>query len=171
MRILGIDPGVATTGWGVIEDGDDSNPVGFKVLDFGVITTSAGTQLPSRLSIIYDDMIQLIKQFSPDHVSVEKLFFCKNLKTAMSVGEARGVIMLAIEKSKLEFSEFTPLQIKQGVCGYGKADKKQVQTMVAQLLGLDEIPKPDDAADALAAAICGASTISTAEKIKLSQMK
>ncbi|MEX1307052.1 MAG: crossover junction endodeoxyribonuclease RuvC [Eubacteriales bacterium] len=152
MIILGIDPGLAIIGYGVIKyDGQKLN-----IIDYGTITTAAGVPLPRRLSSIYDSMASLIEKFKPDAIAFEELFFNKNVKTALTVGHARGTALVCAEKSGTELFEYTPLQVKQAVCGYGRADKKQVQAMVKMLLNLREIPRPDDAADAVAVAICHA---------------
>ncbi len=154
MKILGIDPGIAIVGFGVIEyDGFK-----FKTIDYGAITTPAHTPLPARLKMVYDDMNYVIEKFKPDQVAIEELFFNNNAKTAIAVGQARGVLILAAENKKIPVYEYTPLQVKQGVVGYGRADKKQVQQMVKAMLSLHEIPKPDDTADALAIAVCHAHT-------------
>lgn len=149
MRILGIDPGTGILGFGVV-DSDGSKQT---LVTGGVITTPAHTPLDIRLEEIYDGLTDIIAETKPDVMSIEKLFFARNVTTAMSVSHARGVAMLAGKKGNLFIAEYTPLQIKQTLTGYGKADKKQVQEMVRMQLGLKEIPKPDDAADALAAAI------------------
>jgi crossover junction endodeoxyribonuclease RuvC len=149
MRIIGIDPGTGILGFGVIEVVKNK----MKLIDAGVITTPAHTPLDERLEDIFDSLTTIIGETKPDVMSIEKLFFAQNVTTAMSVSHARGVAMLAGRKGKLPIYEYTPLQIKQTVTGYGKADKKQVQEMVRIQLGLAEIPKPDDCADALAAAI------------------
>jgi len=149
MIILGIDPGTATTGYGIIKKEQDK----IACLDFGCILTSSRETSEKRLLEIYDEVVKLIKKWKPEIVAVETLFFFKNEKTAFSVGQARGVIILAAVKEKKNIFEATPLQVKQAVSGYGKADKSQVQKMVKLLLNLKEIPKPDDAADALAIAI------------------
>ncbi|MBU0708744.1 crossover junction endodeoxyribonuclease RuvC [Patescibacteria group bacterium] len=157
VTVLGIDPGLATTGWGIIET--QNSPMGkptgqapLKTQNYGVIKTASKNNLGLRLEKIYSELNQLIKRYGPDIVAVEKLFFGKNAKTAMLVGEARGVIILVSQKHKLDILEYTPLQIKLATCGYGQAGKQQVQKMVKQLLNLQEIPRPDDAADALAVA-------------------
>lgn len=156
MKILGIDPGTAITGWAVIDT--DSRIVGrgkvSKIIGCGVITTMAKTPDSDRLEIIYDSICDIIGKQKPDIVAVEELFFFKNVKTVMSVSQTRGAVLLAIKKSKTLFAEFTPLQVKQAVVGYGRADKNQVQEMVKAILCLKNIPKPDDAADALAIALC-----------------
>ena len=155
MRILGIDPGTGITGFGVIEiDGHKHSMV-----DAGVIRTASDLDDAARLEIICDSVAKIIKDTKPDVVSIEKLFFARNVTTAMTVSQARGVIMLVAQQHKLPIYEYTPLQIKQAVTGYGKADKPQMQEMVRVLLKLKDIPKPDDCADALAAAICCAMTI------------
>ena len=151
MVILGIDPGIADTGFGVIEDLNGR----LKVLTFGSIKTKANLPLGERLAELYDQLGQLIKQYKPQTAAIEQLFFCNNAKTALIVGQARGVAMLCCQQAGLHILEFTPLQVKQAVAAYGGADKKQVQRMVQVILGLKEIPKPDDAADALALAVCG----------------
>jgi crossover junction endodeoxyribonuclease RuvC len=150
MILLGIDPGTATTGYGVIEE--EKGKV--KVIDYGCILTKANTDLADRLEKIEKELTELIKKYQPFEVAVEELFFTNNAKTAIAVGQARGVILLTAKKCHCVIAEYTPLQVKNAVCGYGGADKKQVQRMVQMLLKLDEIPKPDDAADALAIAIC-----------------
>ena len=149
MRVIGIDPGTGILGFGVIDT--DGHKV--KLVTAGVIKTPAHTPLDERLEEIYDGLTEIIAETQPQIMSIEKLFFARNVTTAMSVSHARGVAMLAGKKGKLQIAEYTPLQIKQTLTGYGKADKKQVQEMVRIQLNLKEIPKPDDAADALAAAI------------------
>jgi crossover junction endodeoxyribonuclease RuvC len=149
LIVLGIDPGVATTGYAFINSKTTTN----EVVDFGIISTSPKQNFSDRLKFIHQSLDSLIKKFKPDIVVVEQLYFAKNVKTALSVGQARGVILLTAILNKLPLYEFTPLQVKQSVCGYGKADKKQVQDMVKVLLKLKSIPKPDDAADALAIAL------------------
>ena len=152
MRILGIDPGLATVGFSVV----DSEKNKMKLVTCGVISTPAHTSLSSRLDRIYDDMQELISTFNPDVMSIEELFFNTNITTGIAVAHARGVILLAAYKSGVRVFEYTPLQVKQAVVGYGRAEKKQVIAMVTSLLGLSKPPKPDDTADALAAAICHA---------------
>lgn len=149
MRIIGIDPGTGILGFGVIEVINGK----FKMVDAGVVTTPAHTPLDVRLEDIFDSLTTIISQTKPDCMSIERLFFSQNVTTAMSVSHARGVAMLAGRKAKLPIAEYTPLQIKQSITGYGKADKKQVQEMVRIQLGLAKAPEPDDCADALAAAI------------------
>lgn len=149
MRIIGIDPGTGILGFGVIDTAHGAS----KLVTAGVITTPAHTPLDERLEEIFDGLTSIIAETKPDAMSVEKLFFARNVTTAMSVASARGVAILTGRKAGLPIAEYTPMQIKQSLTGYGKADKKQVQEMVRMQLGLKEVPKPDDAADALAAAI------------------
>jgi crossover junction endodeoxyribonuclease RuvC len=150
VRVLGIDPGTATTGYAVVEETEGR----LALVTLGVITTPAKTPLPSRLQQIYRSLDELIAQHQPDRAAVEELFFSRNARTAMSVGHARGVTLLALADAALPIAEYTPMQIKQAVTGYGNADKQQVQRMVRMLLDLAEVPRPDDAADAAAVAIC-----------------
>ena len=150
MIIFGIDPGFAITGYGVVEKLGNK----YKVLDYGVITTKAGLDLSVRLNIMYEEIVRKFNQYNPDYVAMEELFFCKNITTGIAVAHGRGVLLLAVAQMGKPFYEYTPLQIKQAITGYGKADKKQMQKMVQVLLNLDSIPKPDDAADALAVALC-----------------
>ena len=157
MRILGIDPGTGILGFGII----DYEKSKLSLVDAGVIRTPVNHPDAERLLIIYDELKQLIDEFKPEVMSVEKLFFAQNVTTAMTVAQARGVVLLLGQQHKLGLHEFTPLQIKQAITGYGKADKKQMQEMVRVLLQLKEVPQPDDAADALAAAICCSMTIRT----------
>lgn len=152
MRILGIDPGLATVGFSVV----DSEKNKMKLVTCGVISTPAHTSLSSRLDRIYDDMQELISTFNPDVMSIEELFFNTNITTGIAVAHARGVILLAAYKSGVRVFEYTPLQVKQAVVGYGRAEKKQVIDMVKRILNLPAAPKPDDAADAVALAICHA---------------
>jgi crossover junction endodeoxyribonuclease RuvC len=163
MRIIGIDPGTATTGFGILEIKNNK----FKLLDYGCIKTPANLQQNQRLKMIAEDMDDLIKKWTPEKASIEKLFFKKNIKTAISVAEARGVILQKLIEKGINTDEYTPLQIKSAVCGYGKADKKMVQQMVKLILGLENPPKKDDAADAIAAAICLANSLALKEKIAL----
>ena len=150
MRILGIDPGYAIIGYGVIEyDG-----VRFHTVGYGAITTAPGEPFPDRLKAIYDDMIAVIEKYKPDCMAIERLYFNTNTTTAIDVAQARGVIVLAAKSSDLDISEYTPLQVKQAITGYGRAEKHQVMEMVKSLLALSSVPKPDDTADALALAIC-----------------
>lgn len=152
MRILGIDPGYATIGYGVI----DYTRGAFSTVGFGAITTKAGVPFERRLADIYDDMNTIIKKFAPEHISVEKLYFNSNTTTAIAVAEARGVILLSAVQNGLVTAEYTPLQVKQAITGYGRAEKRQVMEMVKSFLGLERVPKPDDTADALALAVCHA---------------
>ncbi|MDR0984369.1 MAG: crossover junction endodeoxyribonuclease RuvC [Ruminococcus sp.] len=154
MRVLGIDPGYAIVGFGVVEYDGRS----FKTIEYGASTTEPNMTFPKRLASIEEDIKFIIEKYKPDYAAVEKLFFNTNLKTGIDVAQARGVIILALEKSGTDIYEYTPLQVKQAVVGYGKADKHQVMAMTQRILHLTEIPKPDDAADALAIAICGAHT-------------
>ena len=150
MRVIGIDPGTAITGWGVVEgDGND-----LLLVAAGVITTTAGTPLPGRLQIIYHELTGIVEQWQPESSAIEELFFSKNAKTALAVGHGRGAAMLALANAGLSISEYKPLEVKQAITGHGGADKLQIQQMVKLLLNLDDIPRPDDAADALAVAIC-----------------
>jgi crossover junction endodeoxyribonuclease RuvC len=151
MLVLGIDPGIAITGYGLIQQGDQNEYV---CVDYGVISTQSSLPDADRLSILYDSLTAVIQKHHPDTSAVEKLFFQKNVKTALSVGQARGVAMLTLAQAHLPIMEYTPNEVKQTVCGYGSAGKAQVQQMVQTLLNLDVLPKPDDAADALAVAIC-----------------
>lgn len=156
--ILGIDPGVATTGIGIIQVGQSNNLIH---IDHTCILTKAKTPLSERLHIIHNELTDIIKKYKPSLVSVEELFFYKNVTTAIAVGQARGAILLTAQQHDLPLAEYTPLQVKQSVVGYGRAEKQQVQTMVKMILGMQEIAKPDDAADALAVAICAANNIKT----------
>lgn len=151
MRIIGIDPGTGILGFGVI---DSSAQGGFKLVDAGVIKTPVRQADSKRLKTIFEELGVIIKQHEPEVIAVEKLFFAQNVTTAMKVAQARGVVLLLGEQNGLSLFEYTPLQIKQAVTGYGKAEKRQVQEMVKTILKLDDIPKPDDCADALAVAIC-----------------
>jgi crossover junction endodeoxyribonuclease RuvC len=154
MKVLGIDPGLAITGYAILQERTANTRAleRFHVLEAGVIRTEASTQTPLRLRAIYEDVAHLIEEFGPDAVAVEELFFNKNVTTAMAVSQARGVVLLA--SSELPIESFTPLQVKQQICGYGRATKPQMQTMVQRLLRLNALPKPDDAADAIAVALC-----------------
>jgi len=156
MKILGIDPGTAKLGYGLIDYNDTNKKV--KMLKYGCLTTPSGMPAANRLHQLYRELCAIIKKEKPDKMAVEELFFFKNLKTAIKVAEARGVILLAGRENKIEISEHTPLEVKQAVVGYGRADKSQIQKMVKVLLCLDKIPQPDDAADALAVALTSAYT-------------
>ncbi len=150
MRVIGIDPGTAITGWGVVETQDDM----LVLVAYGTVTTAAGTPLPQRLQMIYRELTGIVRQQQPDASAIEELFFSKNAKTALAVGHGRGAAMLALAEVGLPVFEYKPLEIKQALTGYGGADKQQMQQMVKLLLDLDDIPRPDDAADALAVAVC-----------------
>jgi len=154
MLVLGIDPGTARCGWGLV----DKKGSMLTAVDYGIIETSKDTPQPSRLKAVHDEVAEIIKEFKPDIMAVEKLFFNRNVTNALSVGEARGVILLAGEKAGIELAEYTPLQVKMALTGYGKAEKKQVETMVMRLLNLKTAPKLDDTADALAIALCCAAS-------------
>ena len=151
MAVIGIDPGTAATGFGLIEEKSNGE---LKLIEFGVIKTPSEDPPEERLLSLFSQLKELIKQHKPETSAVEKLYFQRNVKTAMSVGQARGVILLALSESRIPVFEYNPMDVKQAVAGYGKADKHQVQEMVRTLLQLPDIPKPDDAADALAVAIC-----------------
>ncbi len=151
MLVIGIDPGTATTGYGFVQENEDGN---LMVVDFGVISTPANQEMPERLLELFLQLNRLILLHRPDSGAVEKLFFQRNVRTALSVGQGRGVVLLSLAQARLPVAEYTPLEVKQAVAGYGGADKNQVQQMVRALLGLSDIPRPDDAADALAIAIC-----------------
>ncbi len=157
MIILGIDPGTAITGFGVI----DQQKGEIILLGAGVIRTPAKQALDLRLLTIFNELNTLIQEFKPSQIAVEQLYFAKNVTTAMSVSHARGVVLLLGAQFGLELAEYTPLQVKQAITGYGKADKRQVQEMVKTILNLKSIPKPDDAADAIAIAICHGATITS----------
>lgn len=149
MITLGIDPGTARLGYGVVQAADD--PV---VLDFGVIETPATASMPARLAGLFDVVSELIAQHRPDVLAVEQLFFARNVTTAIAVGQARGVVLLAAARAGIDVVEYSPSEVKHAVVGYGKADKTQMQEMVRIILGLEHAPRPDDAADALAIALC-----------------
>jgi crossover junction endodeoxyribonuclease RuvC len=150
MLVLGIDPGTAITGYGLVKGENDD----LTLVTYGAITTSSDWPLPERLQRIYQELTALIEDRQPTAVAVEELFFSKNVRTALSVGQARGVALLAAANAGLPIHEYTPLQVKQAIVGYGRATKDQVQQMVRMLLALDSVPQPDDAADAIAVAIC-----------------
>ncbi|MCL1919197.1 MAG: crossover junction endodeoxyribonuclease RuvC [Peptococcaceae bacterium] len=155
MRILGIDPGTAIMGFGLIEKRGER----FKVLDYGCWRTSTELSTADRLVAHYNTLCAFLDTHRPEHVAVETLFFNRNTKTALTVGQARGVVLLAGAQKNAYIAEYTPLQVKQAVVGYGKAEKKQVQFMVKAILGLPSVPQPDDAADALAIAVCHAHSV------------
>ena len=150
MLVLGIDPGTAIVGYGLVTDHGE----GTVAVAHGVITTPSDLPLPDRLVMIHRELTALIERFKPDHAAVEELFFNKNVRTALAVGHARGVIMLTLAQAGVRIFEYTPLEVKLAVTGSGRADKRQMQQMITLLLNLDHIPKPDDAADALAIAVC-----------------
>ena len=151
MAVIGIDPGTALTGFGIIQEGKNQD---IELIDYGVIRTPAKTPPEKRLLSIYQQLIALIHEHNISCAAVEKLYFQQNTTTALSVGQARGVVILALEQNGIAINEYNPIDIKQAITGYGRASKRQMQEMVKVLLGLDKIPKPDDAADALAVAIC-----------------
>ncbi|MBR2322959.1 MAG: crossover junction endodeoxyribonuclease RuvC [Clostridia bacterium] len=164
MRILGIDPGLATVGWGVI-DVERGKP---KVVSYGVILTPKDKKLPDRLSIIEEDINQVISKYKPDEIALEELFFNTNITTGINVAQARGVILLtAVKACGGKLFEYTPLQIKQALTGYGRAEKRQIQEMTKTFLGLAKIPKPDDAADALAVALTHSQTSKLASNFQI----
>jgi crossover junction endodeoxyribonuclease RuvC len=150
VLVVGIDPGVATTGYGVVRDTRN----GILLVDYGVVTTPPKLVLAQRLLLLHQELEKIIQLHRPESAAVEKLFFQKNVTTAIAVGQARGVALLTMAENQIEVSEYTPLEVKQAVAGYGSADKKQVQYMVKAILNMEVIPTPDDAADALAIAIC-----------------
>ena len=151
MLVIGIDPGTAITGYGLVRENEDGS---LTVVDFGAILTAADSPLPVRLKQLYQSLNEILLLHRPESSAVEKLFFQRNVRTAISVGQARGVVLLALAEADLPVGEYTPLEVKQAVAGYGGADKNQIQQMVRALLDLDAVPEPDDAADALAVAIC-----------------
>jgi crossover junction endodeoxyribonuclease RuvC len=150
LRILGIDPGYAIMGYGIVDRVGSS----LRLVKYGAVTTDKDMKMPDRLKALYTELMEIIADYEPDEVSIEELYFNTNAKTVIYVGEARGVALLACSNSGLPIYEYTPLQIKTATTGNGRAEKKQMQLMVQRILGLDKIPKPDDAADAVAAAIC-----------------
>lgn len=155
MRILGIDPGIAIVGYGIV----DKEGNRYKTVAYDAVTTRAHTPLEERLEKVYNGVNEIIKNYKPDVMSIEELFFNNNAKTALTVGQARGVIILAAVKNGVPVYEYTPLQVKQALTGYGRAGKTQIQQMMKSMLGLTEIPKPDDVADALAIAVCHGNSI------------
>lgn len=165
MTILGIDPGTATTGYGVITPTKRAGE--FELVDFGVISTKKDQTDAERLAILAEDLEHLIKKYKPEAVGIEKLFFATNQKTVMSVSQARGVILLTCHKHRIPILEFTPLQVKNFICGYGKAEKRQVQFIIQQTFKLKSLPKPDDAADALAIAMYTAHHHARSQKLRL----
>ena len=163
MRILGVDPGYAISGYAIV----DYKGNNFKVIKYGVVRTPSKMQMQKRLNKLFNKYTEIIETYKPDHMAIEELFFNKNVKTAIAVGQARGVHIVAASQKSLPVYEYTPLQVKQGVVGYGRAEKAQVQEMVKLLLNLKTIPKPDDAADALAISICHAHTNRFSDEYKL----
>lgn len=163
MRILGIDPGLAISGYGVLDYKGNK----FEILDYGAVLTESTERLPDRLKKLYDGYMTIMEKYRPEAVSIEELFYNKNVKTAIAVAEARGVHLLAAVNSGIPLYEYTPLQIKQGLVGYGRAEKRQMQEMIKIILKLDEIPKPDDVADGLAAAVCHAHSLKFADKFRI----
>ena len=161
MRILGVDPGFAITGYSVIDYIGNK----FHLITSGAITTPAHTSFPLRLEKLFDDLTQIITEYQPDAISVEELFFNNNAKTAINVAQARGVILVAARKMQIDTFEYTPLQIKQAVVGYGRADKIQVQKMVKTILNVEKLPKIDDTTDRMAAAICHAHSAKFSQKL------
>ena len=162
MIILGLDPGTATTGFGVIGVKNDE----YELLDYGCIETVVNDPLPKRLTQISKDLKEIVELWKPDAIAIEELFFSKNVKTAMSVAHARGAMMQKLAEEGYEIFEYKPNKIKEAVCSYGRADKQQVQRMVKMILKMDEIPRPDDAADALAVAICHANVVKYKTRIE-----
>ena len=152
MRILGIDPGYATTGFGLLQ----TEPAGVRLLRYGVITTPKELPFPKRLEILYNDLLQLVEATAPDAAAVEELFWGHNITTGIGVSHGRGVILLALTKADVPIFEYTPMQVKQAVVGYGKAEKRQVMDMTRRLLHMEQVARPDDAADAIAIALCHA---------------
>ena len=161
MRILGIDPGFAITGYSIIDYQGNK----FKLIDSGAVTTKVGVSFPLRLTKIYDDLSMIIDEYKPDAISVEELFFNNNVKTAINVAQARGVVLVVGCQKQIPTYEYTPLQIKQAVAGYGRADKIQVQKMVKAILNVEKLPKLDDTTDSMAAAICHAHSARFSEKL------
>ena len=162
MRVMGIDPGTAIVGFGII----DYEKNKYNCVDYGVILTDKDLNVEDRLEIVYDKLTKILKKYSPEYIAVEDLFYFKNNKTVISVAQARGIILLTAKQNKIPITSYTPLQVKMGITGYGKAEKKQVQLMVQKFLNLKEIPKPDDAADALAICITHINSLTS----KLSSM-
>lgn len=163
MIICGIDPGLAISGYGIVSYKGNK----FEVLEYGAITTDSCEEFPQRLKKIYDGYSELFDKYKPEAVAIEELFYNKNVKTAIMVAQARGIHILAAVNKNIPLFEYTPLQIKQGIVGYGRAEKKQIQEMVRIILKLNEIPKPDDVADGLAAAICHAHSLKFADNYKI----
>lgn len=164
MITLGVDPGTARLGYGLVLGGDQPRAVAF-----GVVETPASLPMPERLVALYDAVSDLIGEHAPDTLAVEQLFFARNVTNAMTVGQARGVVLLAAARAGLRVAEYTPSEVKQAIAGYGKADKEQMQEMVRLTLGLDAVPRPDDAADALAVALCHLQTVPFLERVGRAQ--
>jgi crossover junction endodeoxyribonuclease RuvC len=162
MRTIGIDPGTARMGWGIVDESAGT----LSLVACGVLTTQAGAPQAERLMRLYDELRQLIREFQPDNAAIEELFFGKNVNTAITVGQARGVALLALAQAGLPIQEYKPSEVKQAVSGYGGADKRQMQEMVKITLNLSAIPKPDDAADAVAIAICHSYTAPTLNRLR-----
>ena len=163
VRVIGIDPGFAIVGWGVLDfDGYRFTPV-----EYGAITTKPDIPFEDRLEIIWDELSAILKRYNPSSMGIEKLFFTTNHKTAIDVAQARGIIVLCAKKHEVGVSEYTPLQVKQAVTGYGKAEKQQVMQMVKTMLKLEKLPKPDDVADAVAVAICHAHSAGSGNRLKM----
>jgi crossover junction endodeoxyribonuclease RuvC len=167
MRVLGIDCGTAITGWAVLERSQQRSDNSINTLGYGVIRTEARREMSDRLNKLYEELSEIIQDYKPDCAAIESLFYFKNQKTVMSVGQARGVSILAAARKGLGVYNYTPLQVKQAVSGYGKAAKSQIQRMVKILLSLKELPRPDDAADALAIAICHINTSNYEQRNKM----
>lgn len=162
MRVLGIDPGIAITGYGILEDRGGT----VVAVDYGCVRTPSSQTLAERLLTLYDSLVVIVERARPDVVAVEEVFFSKNVETALSVGQARGVVLLTAAQRGLPVAEYTPPQVKLAIAGYGGASKQQMQSMVQRLLDLAELPRPDDAADALAVAICHARSMPMAEAVR-----
>lgn len=167
MRVIGIDPGSAIVGYGII----DYNSNKYSIINYGVVLTSKDLSVEERLKIVYDEISNILKKYKPEFMAIEDLFYFKNNKTVISVAQARGIILLAGKQNNIHITSYTPLQVKIGITGYGKADKKQVQQMVQKFLGLSEIPKPDDAADALAICITHINSLSSNLNFKINNLK
>lgn len=165
MIILGVDCGFATTGWSIVEK-DVTSRNGFKLIDFGSIQTNSKMDFSDRLGVLYEGITDIITRHKPDEVALESLFYFKNQKTVINVGQARGVILLAAKHKNVKVTNYNPLQVKISVTGYGRAEKKQVQKMIQMIFGLKEIPKPDDAADAIAIAVCHLNSLRIKSKNK-----
>jgi crossover junction endodeoxyribonuclease RuvC len=164
MIVLGIDPGLVNTGWGVVSQEEGIS--GEQIKAYGCIKTRADCFLPQRLALIYEKLMEVIRKYKPDNMAVEKIFYAKNVKTTLFLGQARGIVLLAGYQAGLSISEYTALQVKQSLVGYGRAEKKQIQNMLKNVLKLKEIPRPEDAADALAVAICHLNSKKYFQKIK-----